>query len=690
MAIFLADFIEHSNNTLYAVDSNFVKGGIRSSHPTWTSLLETIDSTAAGTSGNVIGQMKALSTMVWVGTAQSGAFYVLTDLAGADIAGTESNSGWKSLSSLLGVTTSVAVVDAGDSATSHYVVLSGTDSGSTSLKTDAGIQYTPSTNILDVTATSAQKWSSARTVNFNGSGTDVTGSFTIDGSANVSDVVLSIAANSVALGTDTTGDYVSTLTAGTGVTLTNGQTTSPITETAQYTVALDYAGADSFIGAAGATTEAVATDDFILIADTSDSGNVKKTALSNLPFTNYSAASITAGTGLSGGGSLTSGGTVTLDLDFSELEDMTADISGTTEFILLNAGTESRKTANEIKLSNFVNDAGWTSNTGSVTSVGLTAGTGITITGESPITTSGSFTVALTNNSITVGSTDIALGTTSTSLAGLTGLDFVTNQNAAIASSIGTGVLTIGGSTSAVSVPGALTVGGNLIVNGTTTSVNSTQTNFKDDFIYLNVPTAQLADTISLTYAGIFVYDQLANNEPGVTQGNSPGIRYDYNNDKWQLRKTSANNAQDGWEDMLTTANQTTLTAATIASTLQGTNTTDYVVPDGLRSWTAYSTSGIGISFPEAGVSNAAGTTEVQYAKTVKAKATVTEADAAAGFFAIYHGLGNVYPIVNVYVADGTEYYQVIPKLIVDDLNTVKIYIQGMVLAQEYHIGITG
>lgn len=93
---------------------------------------------------------------------------------------------------------------------------------------------------------------------------------------------------------------------------------------------------------------------------------------------------VTAGTGLSGGGA--SGG-VTLNLDFSELTDMTGDISGTTEFILQNGSTESRKAASEIKLSNFNNDSGWTSNAGDITSVqvsstdGSISGTGTGTTG---------------------------------------------------------------------------------------------------------------------------------------------------------------------------------------------------------------------------------------------------------------------------------------------------------------------
>lgn len=57
------------------------------------------------------------------------------------------------------------------------------------------------------TATSAGKWTNSRTITLGG---DLTGNVSLDGSENVT-LTATIAANSVALGTDTTGDYVATI-----------------------------------------------------------------------------------------------------------------------------------------------------------------------------------------------------------------------------------------------------------------------------------------------------------------------------------------------------------------------------------------------------------------------------------------------------------------------------------------------
>ena len=117
---------------------------------------------------------------------------------------------------------------------------------------------------------------------------------------------------------------------------------------------------------------------------------------------------LSTGTGLDGGGTITTSGTFTITLDLSELTDMTAAMTGTDEFIVLDSGAERRKAANEIGLSIFDNDAGFTTNTGDITAVLAGAG----LTGGA---TSGSATLDLdidgTNNYIEMNNDiDVAAG----------------------------------------------------------------------------------------------------------------------------------------------------------------------------------------------------------------------------------------------------------------------------------------
>ena len=80
--------------------------------------------------------------------------------------------------------------------------------------------YLPQSQLVVGGATTSARWQTSRTVSF--ATGDVTGSFSIDGSADVSNVALTIAANSVALGTDTTGQYASTIAiSGNGITATS-------------------------------------------------------------------------------------------------------------------------------------------------------------------------------------------------------------------------------------------------------------------------------------------------------------------------------------------------------------------------------------------------------------------------------------------------------------------------------------
>lgn len=72
-----------------------------------------------------------------------------------------------------------------------------------------------------------------------------------------------------------------------------------------------------------------------------------------------SVTSVGTGIGLTGGPITDSG---TIDMDFSSLTDMTGNISGTTEFIVQNGSTESRKAASEIQLGFFNNNSNWETN----------------------------------------------------------------------------------------------------------------------------------------------------------------------------------------------------------------------------------------------------------------------------------------------------------------------------------------
>lgn len=78
-----------------------------------------------------------------------------------------------------------------------------------------GLPSTISSSTTGNSATS-DKLSTARTIALAG---DVTGSISFDGSASV-EISTQIAANSVALGTDTTGNYIATATSGTGIEIT--------------------------------------------------------------------------------------------------------------------------------------------------------------------------------------------------------------------------------------------------------------------------------------------------------------------------------------------------------------------------------------------------------------------------------------------------------------------------------------
>ena len=96
---------------------------------------------------------------------------------------------------------------------------------------------------------------------------------------------------------------------------------------------------------------------------------------------------VTAGTGLSGGGT---SGTVTLNFDGNSLS-ASGTLVGTDDLVVVDGTTSNKTQISTIPLSIFLNDSGFTSNTGTVTSVATSSGTFVDITGGT-ITSSGTIT----------------------------------------------------------------------------------------------------------------------------------------------------------------------------------------------------------------------------------------------------------------------------------------------------------
>jgi len=264
---------------------------------------------------------------------------------------------------------------------------------------------------------------------------------------------ISVAADTVGL--DTTNsrnvdhDSVS-ISAGTG--LTGGGTIA-----STRTISIDYVGTDNFIDSAtNLEGTPIATTDTIIYHDATDN-NVKKGLVSDLPFTNTSgtvtsvaisgsdgidvdsgspitssgtialglsnvpnsslansSVTVTAGSGLANGGSVSLGSSVTLNVGAGtgiqvNANDIALDYAGTDNYIYAaGTGTGDITTSMYIPVSDASNNVKkytvaalpFTNNQGTVTSVGITAGALIDVT-NSPITSSGNITVAVDLSELT-------------------------------------------------------------------------------------------------------------------------------------------------------------------------------------------------------------------------------------------------------------------------------------------------
>ena len=154
------------------------------------------------------------------------------------------------------------------------------------------------------TAATATALETGRTISLTGDVTGTSGSF--DGSGNAS-IAATIAANSVALGTDTTGNYVADITAGTAIDVSGGGS-----ETATVTVNVDLSELST------STTDG--DGDYFVVVDTVNAqrkltkGNINISGFNNDAgyTTNVGdITGVTAGTNLTGGGT---SGAVTINM----------------------------------------------------------------------------------------------------------------------------------------------------------------------------------------------------------------------------------------------------------------------------------------------------------------------------------------------------------------------------------------
>jgi len=169
------------------------------------------------------------------------------------------------------------------------------------------------------------------------------------------------------------------------------------------------------------------------------------------------------------------GGTVT---SVTSGDANTITISGTATDPTIAANTAaiangSANLATGDQIYDFVIGQNYSTTTGTVTSVAIAGTDGIDVDSGSPITSSGTITLGLSNvpnaslanSSITIGDSTIALGGTDTTLTGLTDID-LTAGNKTIFDGVGANTLTIGAGTTTIAIPG------DLVVTGTTTTNN--------------------------------------------------------------------------------------------------------------------------------------------------------------------------------------------------------------------------
>jgi hypothetical protein len=269
----------------------------------------------------------------------------------------------------------------------------------------------------------------------------------------------------------------------------------------------------------------------------------------------------------------------TIEVDLSELTDMTETAVGTDEMVILDASQQKRKALNEIQIGLFDTAdqiALSTDTTGNYVQQGSTSGNGLSGSVNSE---GGTFTVTSNATDANTASTIVfrdASGNFSAGEVTATKIFTPTIDTTDSSAITITPPVNFNADVTAENdlqvnnhavITRDLTVGGNLIVQGTTTQVDSNVVNIGDNIITLN---ADEAGTPSQN-AGI-----------EVERGTSSNVQFRWNetNDKWELTEDGA-----VYSNILTTADEGTGNGID-ADTVDGLEATSFIRSDATDSAT--------------------------------------------------------------------------------------------------------